>query len=456
MALLHVNSANGAPVSPFDTWAKAATTLGATAAVAVDGDEIFVHPSHAETLSATINFAGTQANPIKIICGTPGATSGITALQTTAQISVATSGSSLSVNGNLYIHGIQFRLTGSTGAAIFSFNTGATLTTIHFNECQFLGIATVGTGFNFCNSNTAQNEGYVMLTNCSVRYGATGHFLRFANRAQINGLTVLSGGVTPTSMFSYGSSGNENSAMVEMNGLDFSVLSNTAALNAATTKTTTVRYRNVKAPSGWTPSLFSATPLLGSRGELLNWASDDKNYRFWVEDRHGKAKDEIVVKRSTNAASDGTTSYSMRLETTSNVAFPILAFRSPPIIKRHAAAPGTTRTVAVQIAHDGSAAFSDKEVWLEVEYLGTAGFPLAKFTSDRAIYTNAAAAQPASGVAWDGATGTGPNGSTTWHRLQLETPAITVEEEGYLIGTVCMAVPSKTLFADPQLNVTVV
>ena len=75
MALLHVNSTSGGtPTSPYDTWTKAATTIGAAALVAVAGDEVFVHPSHTETSNSNIGWAGLGENPIKLICGTPGAT----------------------------------------------------------------------------------------------------------------------------------------------------------------------------------------------------------------------------------------------------------------------------------------------------------------------------------------------------------------------------------------------
>jgi hypothetical protein len=457
MAAVHVNSANGAPVSPYDTWAKAATTLAAAAAVAVAGDEVFVHPSHAETVGTTCTWAGTKANPIRIICGTPGATSGITALQNTAQWGYAISGSACTWNGSIYVHGIQFKALGSTSGSAGLMLSSTMGHAQHYNDCSFQHVAT-GTGYimSFHNNSAAVDDGDIKVTNSTFRWAAAAQSFRMFQRTTFSGMGVVAGSATPTTAFYSASSTADNSGLIEMNGLDLSALSSGFSLFTPTQKPSQIRVRNAKLPSGWTPGLFATTPICGSRGELLNYGTGDTNYKFYTSDHWGIAQDEVTIKRTTNPASDGTTSYSMKLTTTANVGHPSSVFRSPPIIKRHAAAPGTTRTVSVQIAHDGASAFTDKEVWIELEYLGTAGFPLALFATDQSNYTTAAAGQPASGIAWDGASGTGPNGSSTWHRLQLETPAITVEEEGYLIATVCMSVPSKTIFADPQLNVTVV
>ena len=91
-----------------------------------------------------------------------------------------------------------------------------------------------------------------------------------------------------------------------------------------------------------------------------------------------------------------------------------LSIHRLPLAADHQAArcrAGNDRKIAVQIAHDGASAFTDKEVWLEVEYLGTAGFPLATVHvgCGELLIGCSSAASERRGVGWYWATG--PNGS---------------------------------------------
>lgn len=461
MASVHVNSTGlsptATPASPYATWQTAAATISAASGVAGVGDDVYIHPSHSETVASNITWAGTQASPVKIVCGTPGASTGITAEQSTAALTVAAAGSAISWNGSYAVRGISFRLTGSTGTAVWNFGgtTGAGVQ--EFTNCEFLNSSSsISPVFNLGGSTVSSvDENLTVLNNCIFRFALSNHFIRLLNRVVMNGISFVSGGATPAVIFSVGYAAQDTSTVVEASGIDFTNLGTAVPIMGSGGRTGSARFRNCKMPSGWAGNFLSSTAVTGFKAELLNYGDGDTNYKFWIEDRHGRAKDETTIKRTTNPASDGTTSYSMHILTLTNCAYPSTVYRSPPIIKRHAASSGTPRKIAVQIAHDGSSALTDKEVWVEVEYLGTVNSPLANFTSDRANYLSSAAAQPASGIAWDGATGTGLNGTSTWHRLQLETPSITIQEEGYLIATVCVARPDFHIYIDPQINVTV-
>jgi hypothetical protein len=444
MTLRHVNSATTGAAAPYDTWATAAATLAAVAAVATAGDEVFVHPSHVESNAGSLSFiAGVPTNPIRIVCGTPGSPSGITALQTTAQVNVTNT--TIALNGSLYVYGIKFGMS-TSGTSGINFNS----VTAHqqaYESCEFNNLSTAAVTMQM--GTTSGGVGHTTLNNCTIRFNLSTHFLRVFNYVLMNGCVFAAG--TPDRVFILGSVSSTNGAELYVNGADFSGLGNSIDLIAPATKQAFVRIRNCKMPSGWSGALTYADLDYGCHAELLNYGTGDTNYKFWMESRQGIAKDETTIKLTTGAASDGTTSYSMRLTTLATVAYPSTIFRSPPVIKRQAAGGGS-KTLRAEVLHDGAAPFTNKEVWLEVEYLGTSGFPLASVVRTRASYVVGESSLVGGSFAWDGDTGTGPNGSATWNQCKIEIPGMTFAEEGYVVARLCMAIPSKTLFFNPDFT----
>ena len=106
MADLHIDSVGGSTTSPFETWAKAATTLaGVTGAAA--GDRYLFSKLHAESVATvSVVLPGTVANPVKLLSGTKDTTSGLTDLTAGAQITYT--GTSFNLTGLCaYISGLK-------------------------------------------------------------------------------------------------------------------------------------------------------------------------------------------------------------------------------------------------------------------------------------------------------------------------------------------------------------
>jgi hypothetical protein len=140
------------------------------------------------------------------------------------------------------------------------------------------------------------------------------------------------------------------------------------------------------------------------------------------------------------------------MATSASALFPSAPLESPEMVKWNTAT-GSSKTVTVEIVHDGAAAFDNDEVWLEVQYLSASGTPLGAIVTDRMTNVlSTPAAQATSTATWTGDTGTGPNGSATWNTLKLEC-TFTPEKAGYIHAKVVMAVPSKTVFVDPLMTV---
>jgi hypothetical protein len=111
-----------------------------------------------------------------------------------------------------------------------------------------------------------------------------------------------------------------------------------------------------------------------------------------------------------------------------------------------------SKTFDLYITND-TADFTDAEVWLEVEYLGTAdGAKWDRATDQRATITTTAAAQADDTTStWNG---TGPSFT---YKQKLSVTA-TVAEEGQFRARVCVGVASiassRYFYIDPKVTVS--
>lgn len=181
--------------------------------------------------------------------------------------------------------------------------------------------------------------------------------------------------------------------------------------------------------------------------EAYNCDSADTNYRLWVEDYCGSIKDETTLVK-TGGASDGDTPLSWKMASSANAEYPLHILRSPEIFSERITSVGGSKTITVDILRDSATNLKDDEIWLEVQYLGTSGFPLSLFADDaKADVLATAADQAASSATWTTTGMTNPN------KQKLEV-TFTPQEKGVAIVTVCMAKASATVYVDPVAQVT--
>lgn len=448
MAILHVDNA-GSNTSPYDTWAKAATNLSTAAGAAAAGDTIYVASTHSESVAGqTITFTnGTAAAPIIVLCGVKDTTSGITSLAVTGTVDSTTS--TFTLAGFVYAYGVIFRsVTGGISNSMRTANTHGSVAT--YEQCEFHQRSTSSSSQIRTSVGTTGEESRTRFINCRFTFGNASQSITVIGYVEIKGGGIISGSTSLTTFANMNSDDRPSRLLID--GFDFSNFGTGFDVFGSTTRPGGhARAVNCKMPSGWTGEVDNATTRVCGLYELINYGAGDTNYKFWTRDSTGDCKDETTIKRTSGGASDEVTAYSMRMTTSATAAHPGAFLRSPPIIQR-LTTTGSQRTVTVEIVHDGASAMTDKEIWLEVQYLGTSGFPLSLFANDRASLISSAAAQDSSSEAWDGDTGTGPNGSGTWNTLKL-VATITAEEVGYVIGTVCVAKPSWTVFVDPKMAI---
>jgi hypothetical protein len=231
-----------------------------------------------------------------------------------------------------------------------------------------------------------------------------------------------------------------------ISGCDFSNLDATVHLVLSTAQGF-FTFRNCKLPASWSGSLYSAAPAIAiTRAELYNCDSGDTNYRLWIEDYYGSIKHETTLIK-TGGASDGTTGLSWVMASSANAdEFSYAALISGEIVKWNETLSAIT--VTVDILHDSVTNLQNDEIWLEVQYLGTSGFPLSLFVSDGMVDILATPAdQTDSSSTW---TTTGMTNPNTQQLNVTFTPA----EKGFIHATVHVAKASYVVYIDPVLQVS--
>lgn len=441
MANLYVRSTDGSNADNGSTWALAKASISGASAIDAAGDVIYLSQAHAENNASSSNaFAGTNANPVRVLGGSDAAEPP-TALSTAPTITV--SGTTFTWQGAVYTYGVSFIFTSGSGWAP-TFNDTNAFKQV-FDACKFrLDGANGGQSLIFGTS-SGYSSGESELVNCNFRFSATGQRIVLYRDLIIRGGSWESGGTSPVAVFTLGTSARPSNLYVE--GFDFSNLSSSVVLVGTMNEGGTLaKFRNCKLPASWSGTLGTAGQYkLGSRLEMHNCSAGDTNYALWIEDFAGSIRHETTIIR-TGGASDGTTGLSWKMVSSSSVAYPTNALTSGEIARWNDTT-GSAITVTVEIVTD-NVTLTDAECWLEVQYLGTSGFPLSLFARDvKTDVLATAASQTSSSVTWT------TTGLTTPVKQKLAV-TFTPQEKGFIQAVVKLAKASTTVYVCPKLDVT--
>lgn len=443
MAILYVRN-DGSNTSPYDTWAKAATTLVTATAAASDGDSIYVGDGHSEAPTATQTHAlGTKS--LDIVCvNDTGDPEPPTAAATGALI--ATGAGSYDIqftasSGRVYIYGLTLSPADGAGGSQnvdVRLASGGSPHDFHviFEDCTFKLHTHNSCTFDF---SAAQNDGeqYLECINCTFTFGATGQQFYFGvPKARIRGGSI--GGTAPTTLIDNPSA--TRALLCEFMGVDLSAV--TGTLVGGTEASGDIRFIDCKLGAGVTIDGYShARP--GLDVYAINCDSADTNYRYHRQNSLATETQETTVVLD---ASDGTTTFSRKVVTTANAKEVTHPYRSAPIALWNETI-GSSQTATIEIVTD-NVTLQDDECWLELEYLGTSGFPLGVFADDRAADILATPAnQTTSSASWT------TTGLTTPVKQALAV-SFTAQEKGLIRASVCVAKPSTTVYYNPKIDLT--
>lgn len=437
-------SSTGSNTSPYDTWAKAATSL-ATAITGSSSGDVFVLDAANPGADVAANTTWTFLGNATLIASTNSGTSTITPTTMGTSTYLGSSGATtyaLTLAGafKVYIYGVTFRMGGSQSTPTMNINItdGG-----HFElENCYIWQGSAGTGRTITGAASAASNNYTLFKNCIFRFGATGQSFQFAGFTDIIGGEVSSAGSAPTTLYASGGNLNES----EIFGFDMSLVTNTL-VGASSNGGSRYRFVQCKLGSGVT---VMATQSPANKSSANVWvfdcASGDSQELFGYYDAFGSCVSNTSIYVTAGAAAQ-----SWQVVTTANCSFGT-PFTTPWVNFYNSTL--SSMTPRLEILRDGSStAYTDAEVWGEFSAKVTSGFTIATTYNDRQSLTDWAAGTAGTSQAtgaglgsWSGESG------TAWSGKVDTGSAITPAENGYIRGRVVVGAASTTLYVNPQIE----
>lgn len=445
MATLFVAS-GGSNTAPYDTWAKAATSLqtALTASTAGDvvviqynavpaadidaGNKTYLIPSGVNLISASNDGGSAYTLTAMGTANFVGCNDGVTGI---IQVSLA------STTGKwAYIWGVTFRTGATSGQGSLNL-TGNNPGGIVYRNCYFWLATTLTLNINLCAVSTNSAE----FIECTFRFGATGQGLSCSGEALCVGCTLSSSGSTPSTLMAPAASATYKITFI---GCDLSLVTGTlcgANLNPASN----LIFDRCLLGAGVSP-LASITTHRGPQVWILDSHSGDTHMEFGYYTGLGS-----ITKDSSIYFTTGAAAAAWKIVTSSQVTkqFP---FRTPFVDTYNTGSSAITPYF--EVLRDGSStAFKDNEIWAEFTVKVTSSSTKASWQGDRADTATVAAQGSGSDQAAGAGTGswTGESG-TAWSGKIDSGSSFTPAEIGYIRGRMNFGVASATIYMDPEIR----
>lgn len=434
-------------------WANAYTTLAAATAVATNADTIYVANTHnaSQTTAKTITCPSSPG--LRILVVTPSGASGNSGLATGAIEAIGAGSVIFTINGFAYFYGLSiYGATNNNVACRIEIGVASTPSALYFDTCVFelRSISTsLGIGYLIGPArSTLIDDNLIEFRNTSFKFGSTGQpFILGSAKTRFQNISFDSTGATPTTLLT-GRPG-AGSCVIEASDLSGESWSN--LVGVAWDSPYDMLLRNCKLPSGTALTTGTYSGPGGVSIRMENCDSGDTQYNVALGSYTGTVVDESTIVRTGGGAT------SLRMDTSANTKFPYSTLTVEGA--RYNSVVGTAQTLTIEFIHDTSSAsgqgsgtsfaYTNAELWVELQYQGTSGFPLALIDIDdrAANVLSTPADQPSSSATWT------TTGMTTPVKGKMEC-TFTAQEAGYLLFKVCFAAPSKVVYVD-LLGVTV-
>lgn len=432
-------ASSGSNTAPYDTWAKAATSIQTALTAASGGTDIVVIQKDAVPTGdaeASGNVTYTTANSVTVISATNDGGSAYTysAMGATYWLGNSTTARNIVFDGGaddrVLLAGLTFR-TASTG--VLRLANGAAGVQIIGHDLYLWngGAASIHLGINYA---------HIHLINPTFRFGATGAGLSINGSVEIEGGSVSSAGSAPTALVSNVSSAGD--ADLRWIGGDLSHCTGTLAGNL--TNYAELIFDRCKLGSGATAmAAQTSNPTRASAHVwLLDCSSGDTHGIFEYHNALGSLTRDTGIYYTGGAPGN----LSWKIVTTANCG-PTSPFFTP-WIAQFVAGGGSAITPRFEVARDGSAtAFTNAELFAQFMAKATGGSTLATRYSDGVLpWATSTAQDTGAGTgAWAGLSG------TAWSGKVDAGTSLTVAEDGDLSGRVAVAVASATVYVHPDL-----
>lgn len=443
MATYYVSD-TGSNTSPYDTWAKAATTLQtALTAATTDGDIIKVDKDHTGDNALSADATYTFGADVAVICVDKDNSDALATMAEATWLGNSTTSRRITFAGGfrVFVYGLTMRIAG-TSAFELSLNSTAAQET-HWENCKFWLSGTAASSLRLGSSSAVQ-EMSTVLKNCTLKLNNAGQQIyKRGGKMIINGLTLE--GTAPTTLF------NDATApgVLDVMNSDLSTCTGTL-VGTMTNGGGYFTFANCKLGAGVVPMADQSADILAEcEVTLVNCSSADQHYHFAHYNPYGQTVVDAGIYVADGAEYNASGSkYSWKITTTGECSF-YRPYVSPWVNKHNETTTEITPWLECMRDNSSGAVFQNDEVWAEFSYQGTTGFPLGVFVNDRMALLGTAADQTASTKTasdWTGETGTpgffkiGP------------AAGITPAEIGPLSARVVVGEPSITVYVDPQIR----
>lgn len=430
---------SGSATSPYDTWAKAATSIQQLdAAVALASDDIVYFGADSNCTAATsdLNILGpSSGKPVILVSSTVGSGSEV-AYSAGSGDQIITSSGNITFDGGFAIYGLRIK---SAAAIIFIADN---------NESFFA----VGSKFiigpqSYFGTNVPNHQAATII-DCEFDLSAdtsntTDVPIRCRGRCEIRGGKVIS---NATYKRTGGLITHADIGEFCLSAFDISDIGSSCALFSGAVSYEIATVTNCQIPSafaGYVDQSYTRPGRVMISGCGASYAPEQLYFR----DYFGIIESSTAITRSGGASVSGVgTSWRVITESATAEGSPLT---SPWMY-------GTTtagaKTFSVHITNDGDD-LSDADVWLEVEYLATSGFSLSALVSDqRSPITASATAQT------DDTTSTWSGSGPAYTYKQVLSVSATIGQAGIYRARVCVGLASidssRNLYIDPLVVVS--
>lgn len=443
-------SASGSNTAPYDTWAKAATSLQTALTAASSGaDRVIIQHNGVPTTDAELAADTTYtaaANVTVISASNDGGSSfTFTPMGESGWIGNSTASRSITFAGGYVIacYGLTLLVSGANSRNIICGGSDNQAFVFKEGRCHMMstgGTASVRIGYF---GGIGHNSSCV-FEDVVFRFGAGPKTIEIGGSADFLNCTIDPSGSARGTLFDVNLI--ENGGWVRLHGCDLSHVTGSLVgdMQGGSRK---FDFYACKLAAGVVPlAAQSITNQSAVEVELRDCSSGDTHYHFSYHNALGSLSVETGIYANDGAQYDGTNRCSWKIVTTA-YASRQNPFQTPWVSKYHS---GTSAiTPSFEILRDGSAsAYTDAQVWGEWSVKATAGSVKASIYNDR-VSIGATGSAQATGVGLAGWTG---ESATAWSGKLAPESSITPAEVGDICARVCVGVPSATVYVDPTIR----
>lgn len=429
-------ASTGSNTSPYETWAKAATSLATALAAATSGDTVQLDMANVASGDAEVSGTTTWTIPagVTLHVGTQNGASGITtgAMGSTYWLGNSTTGRTISIAcglGTRIVGGLTLRQHGSSNLSFNTSNNGA----LDADSLYGWHSATAATGVT--NVGAAAN-GVTSIKEFTHRCDRTASSiakLQCFSYIEIGKLTVIAqGGATSGTNGLLDDAGSAAGLVIVHGGNISDIGSGSSIVGDAASGTVNFILDNVILNASFAMLATQTDKSAGATLTLRDCSSSGNAVPFAYANALGEIRMDTGIYLTAGLAAA-----SWKITTTAD-ASEVSPFRSPWIDEYKAAGSVTPQ---FEILRDGSAtAYTDAEVWMRTLAKVTASSVDTTLFSTRGTGTNIPAG--AGLGAWTGESGTAWSG-------KLSQGSKTLTGDGFVMSQICVGVASSTVYVDP-------